>query len=250
MTSTPDTDTSGTTGAAATSPTDAQTDAPTTPKRTAGRPRAEGKQRAGLSTRDEILEAAATLFTEQGYTDTTTRQIASVVGIRQASLYYHFADKGSILGALLTGTVEPAVHFAEWLDTQPLDAPTKLYALAKYDLDVILQDRWNLHVLYRLPDAKAERGDTMQAALQEHYLRFATAAAAAGTDPQAVTDDLHLVFGLVESILVQRDWGGGAARHAYADSIARGCLRLVRVPEAAFPQIFDLARGAIAAYPA
>ena len=247
MTSTPETAPTGPADTAAAGP---QADAPTAAKRTAGRPRAEGKQRAGLSTRDEILEAAATLFTEQGYTDTTTRQIASVVGIRQASLYYHFADKGSILGALLTGTVEPAVHFAEWLDTQPLDAPTKLYALAKYDLDVILQDRWNLHVLYRLPDAKAERGDTMQAALQEHYLRFATAAAAAGTDPQAVTDDLHLVFGLVESILVQRDWGGGAARHAYADSIARGCLRLVRVPETAFPTIFDIAQRAIAAYPA
>lgn len=235
MTSTPDTSSPDAVGA---------------PKRTAGRPRAEDKQRSGLSTRDEILEAAATLFTEQGYTDTTTRQIASMVGIRQASLYYHFADKGSILGALLTGTVEPAVHFAEWLDTQPLDAPTKLYALAKYDLDVILQDRWNLHVLYRLPDAKAERGDTMQAALQEHYLRFAKAAAAAGTDPQAVTDDLHLVFGLVESILVQREWGGGAARHAYADSIARGCLRLVRVPEGAMVSIDAVAQRTIAAYPA
>jgi AcrR family transcriptional regulator len=237
MTSTPDT-----------APGTGQTDAPKPPKRSAGRPRAAGTQRAGLSTRDEILEAAATLFTEHGYTDTTTRQIAAVVGIRQASLYYHFADKGSILSALLTGTVEPAVHFAEWLETQPLDAPTKLYALAKYDLDVILQDRWNLHVLYRLPDAKAERSDTMQAALQEHYLRLATQAAAAGTDPQGVADDLHLVFGLVESILVQRDWGGGAARHAYAESIARGCLRLVRVPEAALTGIDAAAQRTIAAY--
>jgi AcrR family transcriptional regulator len=228
------------------------TDAPVpmTPKRTAGRPRAAGKQREGLSTRDEILEAAAALFTEQGYTDTTTRQIAAVVGIRQASLYYHFADKGSILSALLTGTVEPAVHFAEWLAEQPLDAPIKLYALAKYDLEVILTDRWNLHVLYRLPDAKAERSDTMQAALQQHYLRFATDAAAAGTDPDAVADDLHLIFGLVESILVQRDWGEGAARHAYAESIARGCLRLVRVPESAMATIDQAAQRAIAAYPA
>ena len=240
MTSKPDT-------AAASAPADAE---PVAPKRSAGRPRAEGKQRDGLSTRDEILEAAAALFTEQGYTDTTTRQIAAVVGIRQASLYYHFADKGSILSALLTGTVEPAVHFAEWLAEQPLDAPTKLYTLAKYDLEVILQDRWNLHVLYRLPDAKAERSESIQAELREHYLRFATEAAAAGTDPQAVADDLNLVFGLVESILVQRDWGEGAARHAYAESIARGCLRLVRVPESALADIDQAALRTIAAYPA
>jgi AcrR family transcriptional regulator len=209
----------------------------TAQRRAPGRPRLAPKMREGLSTREEILEVAANLFTQHGYTSTTTRQIAEIVGIKQASLYYHFTDKSSILNALLIGTVEPSVRFAEWLQSQPVDSATKLYTLARFDLDVILQDRWNLHVLYRLPDVKREGGRTMQAALQKHYRHFAEQAAADGSDPDAVAQDIDLVFGLVESILVQRDWGEGAARHAYAQSIARGCLRLVRTPEQRFTEI-------------
>lgn len=242
------------TAAAEMAPTQTANSAPGTsasamaPRRAPGRPRLAPKKREGLSTRDEILEVAAILFTQHGYTNTTTRQIAEVVGIKQASLYYHFTDKGSILNALLAGTVEPSVRFAEWLQDQPIDSATKLYTLARFDLDVILQDRWNLHVLYRLPDVKRDGGRTMQAALQEHYRHFAERAAADGSDPAAVAHDLDLVFGLVESILVQRDWGEGAARHAYAKSIARGCLRLVRTPEERLPTIEESSVRVLAAY--
>ena len=48
-------------------------------------------------TREEILAAAAGLFAERGYAATSTRLIADTVGIRQASLYYHFANKEQIL---------------------------------------------------------------------------------------------------------------------------------------------------------
>jgi AcrR family transcriptional regulator len=226
----------------------ATTPAAAVPRRPPGRPRLAPKKRDGLSTREEILEVAANLFTQQGYTSTTTRQIAEVVGIKQASLYYHFTDKSSILNALLIGTVEPSVRFAEWLQGQPTDSATKLYTLARFDLDVILQDRWNLHVLYRLPDVKREGGRTMQAPLQAHYRQFAEQAAADGTDPDAVAEDIDLVFGLVESFLVQRDWGEGAARHTYARSITRGCLRLVRIPEARLANIEETARQLIANY--
>lgn len=220
-------------------------------RRAPGRPRLNPTTREGVSTRDEILEVAAKLFTEQGYTDTTTRQIAQAVGIKQASLYYHFADKNSILGSLLTGTVEPAVRFADWLDNQDLDPAIRLYTLARFDLEVILRDRWNLHVLYRLPDASpGDHGNELQTILRQRYMQFAHSAAAAGTDPDAVRDDLELVFGLVESILVQRDWGDTAARHAYADSVARGCLRLVRAPESIVGVAEPSARAIIDRYTA
>jgi AcrR family transcriptional regulator len=225
---------------------------PTAPARRApGRPRLEPKKREGLSTRDEILEAAAALFAEQGFVETTTRQIAEVVGIKQASLYYHFADKGSILNSLLTGTVEPSVRFAQWLETHPIDPALRLYALARFDLNVILQDHWNLHVLYRLPDVgQDDRKDSRREkqTLQEYYQRFAEAAAAAGTEHPSVTPDIDLVFGLVEGFLLQREWGEESSRIAYAESVARGCLRLVRVPEAVIAGMEESAQALIAEY--
>src|SRR5215211_7351046 len=45
----------------------------------------------------EILEAAAKVFAERGYHGATTQDIADVLGIRQASLYYYFPSKEGAL---------------------------------------------------------------------------------------------------------------------------------------------------------
>jgi AcrR family transcriptional regulator len=42
--------------------------------------------------RELILNTAARLFTQQGYTETSVRQIADEVGCTEAALYYHFKE--------------------------------------------------------------------------------------------------------------------------------------------------------------
>ena len=71
-----------------------------------GRPRLERSRRPGKTAREEILDAAAELFTTLGYANTSTRRIADAVGVRHASLYHHFATKDDILDALLAGTID------------------------------------------------------------------------------------------------------------------------------------------------
>jgi AcrR family transcriptional regulator len=48
-------------------------------------------------TRQQVLDAAARLFRENGYAATTMRDVAARCGIRAASLYYHFPSKDEIL---------------------------------------------------------------------------------------------------------------------------------------------------------
>lgn len=45
------------------------------------------------SGRSRVIDAAERLFRARGYSNVTMRDIASYVGIRQASLYYHFESK-------------------------------------------------------------------------------------------------------------------------------------------------------------
>lgn len=70
-----------------------------------GRPRKNSPRRRGSTAREEILDASAELFTTQGFATTSTHQIADAVGIRQASLYYHFPSKTEIFLTLLQSTV-------------------------------------------------------------------------------------------------------------------------------------------------
>ncbi|MFN3349618.1 TetR/AcrR family transcriptional regulator [Pseudorhodoplanes sp.] len=54
---------------------------------------AERKKRATHRRSGEIIEAAAQIFAERGYHGATTQDIADVLNIRQASLYYYFRSK-------------------------------------------------------------------------------------------------------------------------------------------------------------
>ena len=54
-----------------------------------------------VSTRQRILNHAARLFAEKGFTETTVRELAEAVGINAASLYNHFASKNAILENIL-----------------------------------------------------------------------------------------------------------------------------------------------------
>src|SRR6185503_1625969 len=117
-----------------------------------GRPRLERSRRPGKTAREEILDAAAELFTTDGYANTSTRRIADAVGIRQASLYHHFATKDDILDALLADTVADALALAERLVVAGDPAAVRLYALATFDVGQLCASRWNLGALYLLPE--------------------------------------------------------------------------------------------------
>ena len=63
--------------------------------------------RSAAQRREEILNAAHTLFTTKGFQPTTMEDILGVVGIAKGTLYYHFPSKEQILEALVLRTIGP-----------------------------------------------------------------------------------------------------------------------------------------------
>ena len=54
-----------------------------------------------MATKEKILDAALTLFAENGYDGTSVEQIANIVGIKAPSLYKHYKRKEDILNSLI-----------------------------------------------------------------------------------------------------------------------------------------------------
>lgn len=52
------------------------------------------------ATRTALLQAARELFTEHGYADTATEDIAQRAGVTRGALYYHFRDKAGLFCAV------------------------------------------------------------------------------------------------------------------------------------------------------
>ena len=53
------------------------------------------------STKERIIDVSIDLFSEKGYTETSVREIARGTGIKQSSIYNHFASKQAILDHIL-----------------------------------------------------------------------------------------------------------------------------------------------------
>ena len=53
------------------------------------------------STKEKILEISLDMFSKQGYTAVSIRDICSQVGIKESSVYYHFKNKQAIFDELL-----------------------------------------------------------------------------------------------------------------------------------------------------
>ncbi|MET0900518.1 MAG: TetR/AcrR family transcriptional regulator [Mycobacterium sp.] len=166
-----------------------------------GRPRLEQSRRPGKTAREEILDAAAELFTTNGYSNTSTRAIADAVGMRQASLYHHFGTKDDILDALLAGTVDAPLIAAANLLAEASPAAPRLHLLVVSDVTQLCGSHWNLGALYLLPELRVDRFAgfrARRAQLRSHYRELARHVIAECDGPQEADD---LPFRLVESVI-------------------------------------------------
>jgi AcrR family transcriptional regulator len=93
------------------------------------RSRASPRRRA-----PEIIEAAARVFAERGFHGATTQDIADVLGIRQASLYYYFPSKEGALELVCLQGVAGFVEVARAIASGPGTAADKLARLIKSHL--------------------------------------------------------------------------------------------------------------------
>lgn len=63
--------------------------------------------------RDDILQAAAEVLRRNGYEATTMKDIAAQVNLTAASLYHHFANKNTLLLAVLEGGLDHAIDLID-----------------------------------------------------------------------------------------------------------------------------------------
>jgi AcrR family transcriptional regulator len=82
--------------------------------------------------RDEIVAAAAKLFGERGYANTTMSDIARAAGLQQSSLYYWFRSKELILQAAFAVNRTP-LEFINRVGAQSGSPALKLYRLLQFD---------------------------------------------------------------------------------------------------------------------
>lgn len=70
------------------------------------RARKQPRQQRSAQTRDDILDAAARVFSRHGYAAGTTNRIAAAANVSIGSLYQYFPNKDAILAALTDAHID------------------------------------------------------------------------------------------------------------------------------------------------
>lgn len=102
--------------------------------------RAEKRANTGRRRRTaEIIDAAAQIFSRRGFHGASTQDIADVLGVRQASLYYYFPSKEVALEMVCARGVEGFVENAIRVTEGKGSAQQKLIGLIEAHLTPILE---------------------------------------------------------------------------------------------------------------
>lgn len=73
--------------------------------------------------REKILEAAKRMAQAHGYTGLSVRDLAEDVGIKAASLYYHFPSKGDLAAAVAKRYWEDSANYLDGILAETPDDP-------------------------------------------------------------------------------------------------------------------------------
>jgi AcrR family transcriptional regulator len=96
----------------------------------------EGHER-GRETRSRLRELALQLFAEQGYEQTSLREIAERLGVTKAALYYYYKSKEDIVRDLVEDYMAQIDQLIAWGKDQPRSAETRAEIVRRY-LDIIV----------------------------------------------------------------------------------------------------------------
>lgn len=182
------------------------------------------------ATRERILYHASNLFAAMGYHATTTREIARAVGIRQPSLFHHFASKREIMQALLSHDLD-AFSFVETLAAERGSAAARLYRYLREDVVLVSRSPYNLSGLYTDevmgdPDFApwARRSDRLHAAVERIVRDGIAAGEFVPMDPALVRE---AIAGILLRTLMTYSGGRPQPPAGLADEVASFVLRAV-----------------------
>lgn len=91
-------------------------------------------------TREDILDAAAQVFRQKGYSGASMADIAGLVNLQKASLYHHVSSKQEILLALLDRALDMLTERIEPIANKSIPADEKLRMMIRIYLQSLAEN--------------------------------------------------------------------------------------------------------------
>ncbi len=162
----------------------------------------EPKQERSIEKKNKIVQAGYELFSQVGYYNTNTVQIAKQAGVSTGIVYGYFKDKRDILLDVLEIYIDKA--FAPILDMiDNLRAPLDLKSLASHVLDGAIEihnTQANIHEALHSMSHSDEAVNNKFIALEDEITQsIAQKFRALGIEPSDINERVHFAMDIVQS---------------------------------------------------
>ena len=155
------------------------------------------------SGRDAILDTSAKLFSQQGYTGVSIRDIAQACGMTNAALYYHFKNKEDLFLAMLQRDHAKSLEALHTAVNGPGDLRADLKQLIMQYAEIACARRQSFQTLWRdvkqMEDIRARKwfGEMQHEVMRPLVERLEQAAAAGEIKPGETQLYARLLHGMV-----------------------------------------------------
>jgi AcrR family transcriptional regulator len=186
-----------------------------------------------LDTKGEILDVAARLYADLGYSAVSMRDVAREVGVTQANLYHYFKSKDDLIRETLahafTQKTAPMIQIFETADS----SSERLEAFVGFFVRLLTEDRIFFRLLMReLVDGDSARLKALAQSVLEHPFRLVSSLA----NPQKPENErflttvsiISLMLGHVQLAVLLPYLQGGRPEHADASVITRHVAAVLR----------------------
>jgi AcrR family transcriptional regulator len=176
----------------------------------------EGRRKANLGIREQILQAAGELFANEGYDRASMRRIAKMAGYSATTIYLHFESKEGLLRSLCEETFAKLIHQFESIGRSAGDPVNKLRAAGRAYVEFGLTHPNHYRVTFTVaesskPEAqgnlRVSAGERCFKSLQTMLAECVTSRSFREADLDATSQALWaLMHGLTSLLIVRPDF--------------------------------------------
>ncbi|MDT0201691.1 TetR/AcrR family transcriptional regulator [Nocardioides sp. AE5] len=138
---------------------------------------------------DDVVEAAARVFSEKGFRGASLEDVAAEVGMLKGSLYNYIKNKEDLLFAIIRPSAEALLESARSLKGSDLPAAEKVRQIAQIHFDII--DRQLPYVTVYVQEIAGKEVAPEWTAMDREYLGLVTGFMAEGIDQGDFADHLE-----------------------------------------------------------
>ena len=194
-----------------------------------------------MKKKDAILQAATVLFSQNGYRETSTADLAKMIGIAEGTIFYHFKNKSRLFLAVLEQTREMILEefdaymgnqqFASGMDMIERAVSFHLYLAGKMENQFLLLHRY---YPYQMAEAFPECRNHLEA-IYDCLVNIYEEAIEEGHRDGSIADlpsrkTALIIFSLVDGVVRFKTYNLYNA-NALCNEMVSACKRILNTPD-------------------